>query len=221
MKEIILFDYGNTLIYEDIFDGYSGGKAIYKYLKQNKTNISENDFSKELLFLYSKAKEYRDMQIEVSFISMLEQLKKKYNLEFSISDLDIEKIYWDNSGKPRVVDGAIELLLYLKNKGYRVGVISNISFSSINLRKRLEESFCCIDFEIVVSSSDVKVRKPSKKIFSLALNKEWKALCFIGDEYNTDIIGALNANIKPVWITKEKISNIECVKDLSAIKRLF
>ena len=57
-------------------------------------------------------------------------------------------------------------------------------------------------FEFIITSSNYIFRKPSKRIFDLALEKSGlnpDETWYIGDQYECDIKGALNAGIFPVW----------------------
>ena len=59
----------------------------------------------------------------------------------------------------------------------------------------------------IVTSEEVGAEKPSVRMFNAALNKlklSPKQVCMIGDNYEKDILGALQAGIKPYWkVTKE------------------
>ena len=60
----------------------------------------------------------------------------------------------------------------------------------------------------VITSKDAGASKPSKKIFdhSLKIMKINTENCvFVGDQIDTDIIGAQNANIKPILIDREDL----------------
>ncbi len=75
----------------------------------------------------------------------------------------------------------------------------------------------------IISSDDVKAYKPKREVFDAAL----KACGFlaeevihIGDSYSNDVLGAVNAGITPVWITrnqKKEHAEILCVQSLPEI----
>ncbi len=59
-----------------------------------------------------------------------------------------------------------------------------------------------IEFEMVLASSEYMFRKPNKEIFELALLKadlKLDEVWYIGDEYQSDCVGAVNAGIYPIW----------------------
>jgi putative hydrolase of the HAD superfamily len=60
-----------------------------------------------------------------------------------------------------------------------------------------------IDFIII--SEDVKVRKPDKGIFEAAMSKinsKPEDCIFIGDTWQSDIIGASGCGIKTIWVNR-------------------
>lgn len=60
------------------------------------------------------------------------------------------------------------------------------------------------DFAFIITSSNYIFRKPSKRIFNLALEKAGckpSETWYIGDQYECAIKGASNAGLFPIWYT--------------------
>jgi putative hydrolase of the HAD superfamily len=99
------------------------------------------------------------------------------------------------------------LLEYLRPK-YKIGLISNLSFSESAwqiLRKYDLEHL----FDFIVVSGDVNMRKPNPKLFKIALNQLGVACSeaiFVGDTLETDIEGAITSGMVPVHINRTKNS---------------
>ena len=75
-------------------------------------------------------------------------------------------------------DGAEEVLVELKRRGYRLGIISN-TMSTLDIPRSLDTFGWKDYFEVVVLSSDLKYRKPAPEPFwkaARALNVEPVAL---------------------------------------------
>ena len=109
----------------------------------------------------------------------------------------------------KIMPNTDKMLDYLKTKNIRSGVISNLSFSSCNLTERINSLLPDNDFEFIITSSDYVYRKPTKMIFDLALRKaelSTDEVWFCGDNTKSDIYGAAEAGIFPVWYH----SDIEC-----------
>lgn len=111
--------------------------------------------------------------------------------------------------------GALDLLSYLKHKGFTLGVISNFD---PRLNETLENARIRHYFKFIVSSYNVGVEKPHSEIFKFAIKcSNIKALssdeCLhVGDSYLLDYEGAKNAGWNAALIdTKNQYGNEDYV----------
>ena len=91
---------------------------------------------------------------------------------------------------------------YLKDKGIRTGVISNISYDPSVVAERINRLLPENAFEFILTSSHFMFRKPNKRIFDLALEKaglQPGEVWYVGDQYECDVKGSLHAGLLPVW----------------------
>ncbi|MDE0159796.1 MAG: HAD family hydrolase [Candidatus Dadabacteria bacterium] len=120
-----------------------------------------------------------------------------------------------------------EILLYLKEKGYRLSVVSN--FDHAPTARELLRKFGIADFfEHIVISEEVGWRKPHRKIFEFALarfDESPSDVIFIGDDPEADIMGSSNCGIDSVWVKRrEQFAQAKpkfIIKDLEDLKKII
>lgn len=150
---------------------------------------------------------------------------------FGIDDADYAKKLSDDflkrtTRKTRLVNGALELLEYLK-PNYRMSILSN-GFREVQYKK-LENSGLLPYFDKVILSEDAGVNKPHPKIFTHALkntNSRRNETLMIGDSWDADIVGAHNSRIAQIWLNPEKqlaqhFTPTFTVKSLSEIQHIL
>ena len=122
-----------------------------------------------------------------------------------------------------LVEGAEYILEYLKNKNYKLHIISN-GFQEVTERKCILSE---IDhyFQTITSADSVGVRKPNPEIFEYSFslaNASKNESILIGDDWIADIIGAQNFGIDVIFfdVLKENKSseNLKTIQHLLQIK---
>lgn len=114
-----------------------------------------------------------------------------------------------------------EVLLELKRRGLKVGLISNGYEEEIDLvleKADLEKE----TFDIIVGVDTIKKVKPNPDIFKYAINKldvKPEETMFVGDNVEADYKGAENAGIHALLIdrTEKKQSGFKTIKNLKEI----
>lgn len=106
-----------------------------------------------------------------------------------------------------LVRGTVEILEYLFRKGYFLFIITN-GFREVQLKK-LDVSGLKKYFSKVYISEEIKAPKPSKTIFEHAIkssNAKKEASLMIGDDFETDITGALRFGIDAAWLNSADLN---------------
>lgn len=205
--KMILFDYGQTLIAEEKFDGVKGTEAVLQYATKNKYHLTAgqvqekaNEIQQELG--RSDPQKRHLVQIEIPNTMFTPYLYESQGIEISLGNEEIDTIFWNAAAPGTPTKGIEDFLEFLKNSGIRTAVISNISFAPTVVAQRIHRLLPENAFEFIIASSNYIFRKPNKRIFDLALEKAGllpEDVWYIGDQYECDIKGALNAGLFPVW----------------------
>jgi len=105
----------------------------------------------------------------------------------------------DNHKNESIVPAEIhEMLVKLKETGYRLGVVSNRDHPFIEVLEKLELSQY---FEFSLAGGEVGSYKPEPGIFQAALEKMdavAQETVYVGDNYFADVVGSRRAGLQPV-----------------------
>ncbi|MGM0946577.1 MAG: YjjG family noncanonical pyrimidine nucleotidase [Bacteroidota bacterium] len=125
------------------------------------------------------------------------------------------------SSKPHVFPYSKEILSYLKEK-YKVHIITN-GFNE-SQAKKMKSSGLDVFFDLVVTSETTGHKKPDPRIFHYAIGQlktNAKDCLMIGDNPQSDILGAQRAEIDQVYFNPEcKVSNILPTYEIKHLQEL-
>lgn len=224
----IFFDLDNTL-WDHRKNAYLTVKDLFKRLEiGEKYRIDFEQFHSKYDEINEKLwEDIRDGLIDKDYLR-----KHRFYDTFLHFGLDDEALasYFENHFLDQIlsynelIDGTEDLLIYLKNNGYQLYIISN-GFQEVTERK-CQLSGIAQYFETITSADSVGVRKPNSKIFeySLGLAKaEKKESILIGDDWIADVKGAQNFGMDVIFFDalKEHKSEegLKTVLELSEIKQ--
>lgn len=173
--------------------------------------------------------EYRNGRVEketlrkLRFILTLKAAKIKDDELANL--LDVRYIA-DSPTKTALMPHTIEMLDYLKSRGYRMAIITN----GFNEVQWVKIKACGLEayFEEMHTSENVGYQKPDVKVFEHALKvagcSPSRAL-MVGDDFGVDIVGARNAGVDQVFFNPTNDAKLFKptyeITDLLEIKKLL
>lgn len=201
--KMILFDYGHTLLYEPGWDLVRGNARLLKYAVKNPDNLTLEDVRKGAELIFGKHIEgIRRLGYDISGQVGNRVLYEYLGIEFSLTPLEMETVFWDGASMGAVMPDADTMIDYINACGIRSAVISNLLWSGAALTDRFSRLLPRNRFEFVMTSSDYLMRKPDRIMFDIALRKAGipaDEVWYCGDSPRADVEGAAQAGIYPVW----------------------
>ena len=233
--KMILFDYGQTLVDEERFDGIKGTGAVLAHATENRYLLTAEQVQAEADAINNGLGRFDPQKKHLFGIEIPSHMFSKYLYEslgivIDLSAEETDRLFWDAASPGRPTDGIGEFLIFLREQGIRTGVISNITYCGKVLAERINHLIPENDFAFILATSEYMFRKPNKRIFDLALEKAGLSadeVWYIGDQYEADIAGAGNAGIHPVWylgatdLPYEKRDDVRTIKSWNELKKLI
>lgn len=136
-----------------------------------------------------------------------------------IHNLSVDYIKYLSSFS-HLFDGTIELLQYLQPK-YQLHIITN-GFEEAQLKK-MNSSAITPYFKTITNADTVGVKKPNPIIFDHALkfaNAKSNESLMIGDNYEADILGALNVGYDAIFFNYRNDKTEHHIKQITHLSQL-
>lgn len=207
LPQMVLFDYGQTLVNQQKYDSVRGTAEVLKYAVRNKYNLTAEQVQREVESINRDLGRLDPAMRHLFLVEVPDSMFNAYiyeaqGIEIPLPPEEIGRIFWDAAAPGVPTQGMADFLGFLKRKGIRTGVVSNIGHSGQVVADRINRLLPENEFEFIITSSNYVFRKPHRRIFQLALEKAdlpAEKVWYIGDEYECDIKGAQGAGITPIW----------------------
>lgn len=215
----VFFDLDHTLW---DFDKNSG-LTFEKIFKLNNINVCLKSF----LEVYEPINQnywklYREEKIDKTTLRFGRLNDAFFDINFKIKKSRIQQLSSDYIAHMTtfnyLLNHTVEILDYLKPM-YRLHIITN-GFQEVQQTK-LEKSKISHYFKTITNSEMVGVKKPNPKIFNFALNlanTTANKSVMIGDNYEADVLGALNIGMKSIFFD---LKNTPLNNDIKQINNLL
>lgn len=211
----VFLDIGNTLriLLEDEAHQTKAKKEIVRLLGTDADPIA---FCDELNARY---KIYRKW----AFKNMVEAPEAELWTKWLTPEFAAEKVapmaleltyqFRQSMGRRVVADGGREVVIELYNRGYVLGIISNV-ITSREIPDWLKEDGLEKYFSSVALSSVLGIRKPDPRIYHYATDTAGvkpENSVYVGDNINRDVVGTKEAGFGMVIIVQDKREAVEPV----------
>ena len=210
------FEVNSDIAFETIFKKHKVNIDLQKFLNyyrginQNYWRLYRNEqITKE---------ELRVGRLRDTFVKIKQQFDNELIDNLAVGYIDVLP------NNNQLFDGAHEILEHLYVK-YKLHIITN-GFNEVQYKK-LDNSGLSKYFDKIITSEAAGVKKPNPKIFKYALDlaeATSKESIMIGDNWEADIMGAINNGIDAIYFNYEKQpvgGNIKSVNQLIEIKQFL
>jgi HAD superfamily hydrolase (TIGR01549 family) len=209
--DAILFDLGNTLIY---FDGEwqevlsKACLEAWRSLASSGLKLDRDTFVQEFLEKLNAYYVEREAEfIEYTTAYVLKGLLAENGytgLPDTVLLPALDKMYSVSRNHWHVEKDTHSVLNELKNRGYRLGIISNAGDDE-DVQQLVDQARIRPYFDEILSSAALGIRKPNPRIFDSMLSKlnvKRNRAAMVGDTLGADILGAQNAGIFSIFLTR-------------------
>ena len=207
----VLFDLGGTLIY---FDGNwvevaeAANRELLQHLQEQGLQLDAQRFLDEFRARLEEYYRQREMEfIEYTTAHILRTLLADLGYPGVTPEMmapALKQLYAVSQAHWKVEEDTLPTLDALQRAGYRMAVVSNAS-DDADVQRLVDNAGIRGYLDLVLSSAACGTRKPNPRIFQLAL-EHWKLTpseaVMVGDTLGADILGARNAGIYSIWITR-------------------
>ena len=213
----ILLDVGDTILRQHWFDLSLGIDAVVH--DQDRSQTLASAFRAYELPAYARGDE----------CLLAEWLRSQVSSLAELSTDAVEDRIWAAVVRMEPLPRVDQVLASLAADRVPVGAVSNAAFSGRAIRAELARHGLAANLQFVLSSADLRIRKPAPGIYSAALER----LCsrasetwFVGDTFDEDIVGATAVGLQPVWLTSGRTvdrpsADVWVVRDWSEFLTLY
>jgi putative hydrolase of the HAD superfamily len=203
-----IFDLGHTLI--DYYDDWviPEARAVRRFYKaaESRLDVGEKEFCARLVEILIQGR--RRKLVDMKEIPLSQPLSLALREGGAEPTEDIlrkgNEIFYEVLVEDRhLVPGSREMLETLRDRGYLIGLISDVAWGLPSEYPLADMKFYHLDslFDDLVFSSDVMLRKPSPEIFQIAMKNlgvDSEDSVYIGNSPLFDIKGANGVGMRAV-----------------------
>ena len=207
---ILIFDFFQTLLYSKSVDFNRGLKVLWEKHYKDKCNFEAmkaygEELFRHLLSLHAEGKEFAFVKEELPLYA------RKFGGNVISMSAQEEADFLMLCNELEICSGVESFLESCFQKNIPMYVVSNSGFGAEALKIVLDRFEIGKYFRRVWSSADFGRIKPCKEFLELAIQtalsenpmEDKGSIIYVGDLYETDVVGASGAGIKAAWLNKK------------------
>lgn len=233
--DALLFDLGGTLIYFDAPWPEALAQADVELARALRAGGIQVD---EMLFLrtyrqqieeYYKERETEFLEYTTYYILQKQLAAAGYpDVPLKVLRSALDRMYAVTQEHWQPEEDAVPVLQALQAQGYRMGIVSNAG-DDMDVQSLIDKAHLRPYFESIVSSAAEGIRKPNPRIFRDLLDS-WdvapERAAMVGDTLGADILGARNAGLYSIWITRradtpDNRAHVDTIRPDAAVSSLY
>lgn len=199
---MIMFDYGQTLVWETPYDLTKTFNGILNASLTKPDGITPEIITNKFQQLRSQLHIDKNSNQEPEIRHLFRYMAEFFGLEFDFDYRTMEELFWKGAVEFGPTPGIENLLTYLEEHGIRTAVISNLDYREETLNSVIRENIPNAMFEFTIATSEYMFRKPFPEIFELAIIKSGlkpNEIWYVGNDAVYDVEGSYNAGLFPLW----------------------
>jgi len=230
MKKVILFDLYDTILKDVFFSFNEGIQYLHDRFFTEVCSWEEMiGYSNTFLPLYEKRK------TDHSEICLIKDEIPLYFEKFGVlmpeDHAELEYAIMNKMQQETILEEVRFVLEELKKQEIPMYILSNSIFTGRSAECLLNEFGILHYFKEVFSSADYGVRKPSPRFFQMAIDRILSEnsgiretdILYVGNDYITDVMGAVSAGLETVWYNVKHLQNEQNipVSEIDDFKKLL
>jgi len=230
MKKIILFDLYDTIVQDISFHFMDGIKYLYDTFFSKACSWQEmTAYSATFLSFYEERKiKYNEICLIKDEIPLF---FKKFGVAAPDSFAELDYVVMNQMQKVNLAEDVADTLNTLFEKGIGMYILSNSIFTGESAKKMLNGFGILQYFKKIYSSADYGIRKPCSKFYQTALDEIFSDnpklrrtdLLYVGNDYETDVMGATSMGLSTVWYNVKHLPNTNhiFIDDIDQFKNIL
>lgn len=220
MIKAVIFDLDDTLYDYKILDREAGSRVRDFVCKR--LEINEGQYEQAFIRARKETKEcLGDTGASHNRMLYFQKTLEYLDCKPLLLTLQMYETYWGTFlTQMKLYPGVRALLDGLHKRGIKIGICTDLT-AHIQHRK-LAALGLVDDVDCLVTSEESGHEKPAPEIFALCLEKlkmKPEEVCFVGDNYRRDVMGAAAAGIHAVWFCPEgEPAGLDDVKDYDVVR---